>query len=164
MQPCMYVRTSSVDYFTSCNEGILLKLVSSVVPHTIHGPSTPFHIILCTTTYSWISFSSPVSSAIISCPSGPTPVILARLCRDCILTTACRIAEALAGSSIPRWETTRAERVYLWRVQRMHSVAGRAAMRARKDSLRPSAQMVLRVAVSPLGQQMLSEWVRDHES
>ena len=150
MQPCMYVRTSSADYYIYCNEGILLKLVSSVVPHTIHGSSTPFHILLCTTTYSRISFSSPVPLAIISCPSGPTPVILARLCRDCILTTACRIAESLTGSTMARWETTRAERVYLWRVQRMRSVAGRAAMRERKDSLRPSAQMVRRVLVSPL--------------
>ena len=32
----------------------------------------------------------------------------------------------------------------------MRSVGERAAMRARKDSRRPSAQMVVRVAVSPL--------------
>jgi hypothetical protein len=36
----------------------IAKVVSSVNPHIIHSPSFPFLKVLCTTTYSTLSFSS----------------------------------------------------------------------------------------------------------
>lgn len=117
---------------------------SSVVPHIIHGSSTPLYILLCITKYSSICFSSPLPSFCLLA----SPFLRTRLCIDRILTTACLTAVDPKGSIAARSDTTRAACVYRCRVHRCCSLGERAAMRALREEKRPSAQIWDRVVRS----------------